>query len=80
MFGSTDLEWTRGAENVQILGNGIDADNVLEWRRWQNWFLESQRSRKSVQLKANKIGSECFRLWKACDAQVGDDFHINPKK
>jgi len=31
-------------------------------------------------LKANKIGSECFRLWKACDAQVGDDFHINPEE
>ncbi|MEC7255768.1 MAG: class I tRNA ligase family protein, partial [Candidatus Thermoplasmatota archaeon] len=24
--------------------------------------------------------SECFRLWKACDAQVGDDFHINPEE
>jgi valyl-tRNA synthetase len=33
-----------------------------------------------VALKANKIGSECFRLWKACDAQVGDDFHINPEE
>ncbi|MGA0353165.1 MAG: class I tRNA ligase family protein, partial [Poseidonia sp.] len=33
----------------------------------------------SVKLRANKIGSECFRLWKACDAQVGDDFHINPE-
>ena len=33
-----------------------------------------------MQLKANKIGSECFRLWKACDAQVGDDFHINPEE
>jgi valyl-tRNA synthetase len=31
-------------------------------------------------LRANKIGSECFRLWKACDAQVGDDFHINPEE
>jgi valyl-tRNA synthetase len=34
----------------------------------------------SVKLRANKIGSECFRLWKACDAQVGDDFHINPEE
>ena len=34
----------------------------------------------SVSLKANKIGSECFRLWKACEAQVGDDFHINPEE
>jgi valyl-tRNA synthetase len=33
-----------------------------------------------VSLKANKIGSECFRLWKACDAQVGDDFQINPEE
>jgi len=33
-----------------------------------------------VSLRANKIGSECFRLWKACDAQVGDDFHINPEE
>ena len=32
------------------------------------------------QLRANKIGSECFRLWKAADAQVGDDFHINPEE
>ena len=30
-------------------------------------------------LKANKIGSECFRL-EGCDAQVGDDFHINPEE
>ena len=22
----------------------------------------------------------CFRLWKACEAQVGDDFHINPEE
>ena len=35
---------------------------------------------KQVSLKANKIGSECFRLWKACEAQVGDDFHINPEE
>jgi len=33
-----------------------------------------------VSLRANKIGSECFRLWKACDAQVGDDFQINPEE
>ena len=33
-----------------------------------------------MQLRANKIGSECFRLWKACDAQVGDDFQINPQE
>ena len=33
-----------------------------------------------MKLRANKIGSECFRLWKACDAQVGDDFHINPEE
>ena len=33
-----------------------------------------------MQLRAGKIGSECFRLWKACDAQVGDDFHINPEE
>ena len=35
---------------------------------------------KQVSLKANKIGSECFRLWKACDAQVGDEFHNNPEE
>jgi valyl-tRNA synthetase len=35
---------------------------------------------KTINLRANKIGSECFRLWKACDAQVGDDFHINPEE
>ena len=44
-------------------------------------FLENQGPRRQTDLpRANKIGSECFRLWKACDAQVGDDFHINPEE
>ena len=42
--------------------------------------MEGARTDGSVSLKANKIGSECFRLWKACEAQVGDDFHINPEE
>ena len=41
---------------------------------------KSRALEKTVNLKANKIGSECFRLWKACDAQVGDDFQINPEE
>jgi valyl-tRNA synthetase len=63
------------------LGNGIDADSVLECGaggRTGSWKVKGPD--KTVQLKANKIGSECFRLWKACDAQVGDDFHINPEE
>jgi valyl-tRNA synthetase len=63
------------------LGNGIDADSVLECGaggRTGSWKIKGPEN--TVALKANKIGSECFRLWKACDAQVGDDFHINPEE
>ena len=63
------------------LGNGIDADSVLECGaggRTGSWQVKGPDG--SVKLRANKIGSECFRLWKACDAQVGDDFHINPEE
>ena len=64
------------------LGYGIDADSVLECGaggRTGSWKIKGPDG-KQVQLRANKIGSECFRLWKACDAQVGDDFHINPEE
>ncbi|DAC34185.1 MAG TPA: hypothetical protein D7H79_04320, partial [Candidatus Poseidoniales archaeon] len=70
-----------GRKMSKSLGNGIDADSVLECGaggRTGSWKIRGPD--KSVQLKANKIGSECFRLWKACDAQVGDDFHINPEE
>ena len=70
-----------GRKMSKSLGNGIDADSVLECGaggRTGSWKVKGPD--KSVQLKANKIGSECFRLWKACDAQVGDDFHINPEE
>ena len=49
----------------------------MERSRTGSWKIKGPE--KSVQLKANKM-SECFRLWKACDAQVGDDFHINPEE
>ena len=70
-----------GRKMSKSLGNGIDADSVLECGaggRTGSWRVRGPD--KSVQLRANKIGSECFRLWKACDAQVGDDFHINPEE
>ncbi len=70
-----------GRKMSKSLGNGIDADSVLECGaggRTGSWQVKGPD--KSVKLKANKIGSECFRLWKACDAQVGDDFHINPEE
>jgi len=70
-----------GRKMSKSLGNGIDADSVLECGaggRTGSWKIKGPE--KSIQLKANKIGSECFRLWKACDAQVGDDFHINPEE
>jgi valyl-tRNA synthetase len=70
-----------GRKMSKSLGNGIDADSVLECGaggRTGSWKIRGPD--KSVNLKANKIGSECFRLWKACDAQVGDDFHINPEE
>jgi len=70
-----------GRKMSKSLGNGIDADSVLECGaggRTGSWKVKGPD--KTVQLKANKIGSECFRLWKACDAQVGDDFHINPEE
>ena len=70
-----------GRKMSKSLGNGIDADSVLECGaggRTGSWRVKGPD--KSVQLKANKIGSECFRLWKACDAQVGDDFQINPEE
>ncbi len=71
-----------GRKMSKSLGNGIDADSVLECGadgRTGSWKVKGPDG-KQVQLKANKIGSECFRLWKACDAQVGDDFHINPEE
>ncbi|MAE38917.1 MAG: valine--tRNA ligase [Euryarchaeota archaeon] len=70
-----------GRKMSKSLGNGIDADSVLECGaggRTGSWKVKGPD--KTVQLKANKIGSECFRLWKACDAQVGDDFQINPEE
>tara|TARA_Y100000766_G_scaffold132518_1_gene114007 strand:- start:372 stop:2570 length:2199 start_codon:yes stop_codon:yes gene_type:complete len=71
-----------GRKMSKSLGNGIDADSVLECGaggRTGSWKIKGPEG-KQVSLKANKIGSECFRLWKACDAQVGDDFHINPEE
>ena len=71
-----------GRKMSKSLGNGIDANSVLECGfggRTGSWKIKGTDG-KQVQLKANKIGSECFRLWKACDAQVGDDFHINPEE
>ncbi len=71
-----------GRKMSKSLGNGIDADSVLECGasgRTGSWKIKGADG-KQVALKANKIGSECFRLWKACDAQVGDDFHINPEE
>jgi valyl-tRNA synthetase len=70
-----------GRKMSKSLGNGIDADSVLECGaggRTGSWQVRGPE--KSIKLRANKIGSECFRLWKACDAQVGDDFHINPEE
>ena len=70
-----------GRKMSKSLGNGIDADSVLECGaggRTGSWQVKGPEG--SVKLRANKIGSECFRLWKACDAQVGDDFHINPEE
>ena len=70
-----------GRKMSKSLGNGIDADSVLECGaggRTGAWQIKGPDG--SVKLRANKIGSECFRLWKACDAQVGDDFHINPEQ
>ncbi|MCP2507427.1 MAG: class I tRNA ligase family protein [Candidatus Thalassarchaeaceae archaeon] len=71
-----------GRKMSKSLGNGIDANSVLECGsggKTGSWKIKGPNG-KQVQLKANKIGSECFRLWKACDAQVGDDFHINPEQ
>jgi valyl-tRNA synthetase len=70
-----------GRKMSKSLGNGIDADSVLECGaggRTGSWKIKGPDG--SVSLRANKIGSECFRLWKACDAQVGDDFQINPEE
>ena len=71
-----------GRKMSKSLGNGIDANSVLECGsggRTGSWKIKGNDG-KQIHLKANKIGSECFRLWKACDAQVGDDFHINPEE
>lgn len=62
-----------GRKMSKSLGNGIDADSVLECGaggRTGSWKIRGPGG-KQVSLKANKIGSECFRLWKACEAQVG---------
>jgi valyl-tRNA synthetase len=70
-----------GRKMSKSLNNGIDADSVLECGaggRTGSWKIKGPEN--TVALRANKIGSECFRLWKACDAQVGDDFHINPEE
>ncbi len=69
-----------GRKMSKSLGNGIDADSVLECGaggKTGSWKIRGPDT--IVNLRANKIGSECFRLWKACDAQVGDDFQINPE-
>ena len=71
-----------GRKMSKSWGNGIDADSVLDCGlsgRTGSWKIRGPDG-KSVNLRANKIGSECFRLWKAADAQVGDDFHINPEE
>jgi len=71
-----------GRKMSKSLGNGIDADSVLECGsggRTGLWKIKGLDG-KTIELRASKIGSECFRLWKACDAQVGDDFHINPEE
>ena len=71
-----------GRKMSKSLGNGIDANSVLgcgSGGRTGSWKIKGTDG-KQIHLKANKIGSECFRLWKACDAQVGDDFHINPEE
>jgi len=71
-----------GRKMSKSIGNGIDANSVLECGvggKTGSWKLKGPDG-KQVNLRANKIGSECFRLWKACDAQVGDDFHINPEE
>jgi len=71
-----------GRKMSKSLGNGIDADSVLECGasgKTGSWKIRGL-SGKQISLRANKIGSECFRLWKACEAQVGDDFHINPEE
>ena len=71
-----------GRKMSKSIGNGIDANSVLECGyggRTGSWKIKGPNG-KQVHLQAKKIGSECFRLWKACDAQVGDDFHINPEE
>ena len=71
-----------GRKMSKSLGNGIDADSVLECGfngRTGSWKIKGPEG-KTISLRANKIGSECFRLWKSCEAQVGDDFHINPEE
>ena len=50
-----------GRKMSKSLGNGIDADSVLECGaggRTGSWKVRGPE--KSVSLKASKIGSECF--------------------
>ena len=71
-----------GRKMSKSLGNGIDAESVLECGfggRTGSWKIRGPEG-KQVTLQAKKIGSECFRFWKAADAQVGDDFQINPEQ
>ena len=71
-----------GRKMSKSLGNGIDASSVLECGaggRTGSWKIKGPEG-KQVALQAKKIGSECFRFWKAADAQVGDDFQINPEQ
>jgi len=71
-----------GRKMSKSLGNGIDAESVLECGfggRTGSWKIKGPEG-KQITLQAKKIGSECFRFWKAADAQVGDDFQINPEQ
>ena len=71
-----------GRKMSKSLGNGIDAESVLECGaggKTGSWKIRGPGG-KQVTLQAKKIGSECFRFWKAADAQVGDDFQINPEQ
>ena len=69
-----------GRKMSKSLENGIDASSVLDVEQGAtgSWKIKGPEG-KQVALQAKKIGSE-FQILKAADAQVGDDFQINPEQ
>jgi valyl-tRNA synthetase len=70
-FNECPMRHSGGRKMSKSLGNGIDAESVLECGfggRTGSWKIKGPEG-KQVTLQAKKIGSECFRFWKAANVE-----------